>query len=612
MKKLKAATIKIKKIGFYFLIFLTILVLSFLGYTLAYANKIYPGVLVAGLKLSGFSKTEAKNILKSKIESSQKDKVTLSYQDEKWEINLKELNFQYDIDKTIEKAWRVGRRDSFFSSLKEQVLALVAQQALDMALTVDKKKWEEKIKKIAAKVDMPLSVISFILKDGQIEMVQGKEGQKLLEQETQLAFIKALGNFQNNAPLIVVKTTPKIKEDQVSKIQEARTKFQKMISGDLVLKWQEEKFVVSPKEIASWAQFTEKEILPFEYILDVEVNEQKAKDYLQSIAKKINQEPVDAKLSIADGRAVVFQAHQEGYKLNQEEAFKKIKEVIFENPKEINLKVEVLKPAVRTETINELGIKELIGEGSSSFKGSPQNRIHNITVGANLFNGVLIKPGDVFSFNQILGEVSPSKGYLPELVIKEDRLIPETGGGLCQVSTTMFRAAVYSGVEILERTPHSFRVRYYEPPVGLDATVYNPKPDLKFKNDTPGYILIQTKIEGSKLTFQFYGTKDGRTVEIKGPFTSDYRSPGGSVYIDDPSLPAGETKQIERAVPGLTATIYWTVYKGGQVLHQKTFVSKYVPWPAKYKKGTGPAPVPPPEQQPPPEQPPPAEQLPQQ
>ncbi|MCK4919362.1 MAG: VanW family protein, partial [Candidatus Pacebacteria bacterium] len=165
--------------------------------------------------------------------------------------------------------------------------------------------------------------------------------------------------------------------------------------------------------------------------------------------------------------------------------------------------------------------------GESNFAGSPSNRRHNITVGAAKFQGVLIGPDDTFSFNTALGNVGPKEGYLPELVIKKGETIPEYGGGLCQVSTTTFRGAVLAGLEITERKNHAYPVQYYAPQ-GTDATIYPPHPDLQFKNNTPAYILIQTKIIGNKLYFDFYGSDDGREIKTKGPVIYD-KKPDGSM-----------------------------------------------------------------------------------
>ena len=585
---------------------IAILVLLFAGYSLAYSNKIYPNIFIAGEKVSGLTKTQAKDKIKQKIDTAKLEKVTLTYQDpldsalgkQEWQINLSDIDFKYNIDKTIDEVWQFGRRQSFKQSIKEQFLALIRKNNQAMVADYNQEKFDAKINEIAQKLDVKEQVISFVLKDNQAQMVSGKDGQKVDKEQTTINFQKAAGIFEDNAQVIVIKTSPKVKADKTGA---AKKQFEKMVAGDLVLKWDNQQFKVLPDKIEEWAQFSEKEVTPNEWELVAGLNNDKVKELLKTIAQKVDQEPMDAKLTISDGRAVVFQSSQDGYQLDQDDAVSKISNVLLGNAsinREVKLTVKTLKPAIRNDTINNLGINELIGEGSSNFVKSPSNRIHNITVGANMFNGVLIRPGDTFSFNQILGEVSAARGFLPELVIKEDRVIPETGGGLCQVSTTMFRAAIYSGLNITERTAHSFRVRYYEPPVGLDATVYIPKPDLKFVNDTPGYILIQTKLGNNGLTFQFYGTKDGRTVDIKGPFTSNPISPGPTVYIDDPSLPEGELQVLERAVAGLTATVNWTVYKDGKVLHQKTFVSKYVAWPSQYKRGTGPAAEQPPAEQP--------------
>lgn len=588
-----------KKIALpYFLAFLAVLVLSFLAFTLAYSQKIYPNIEVAGENLSGLTKKEALEKLEKKKENLNLVEITFVSPGKTYKIRPEEIDFDFQLEKTASFVFSFGRKKELLISLKEQVSSLFKKRRFLVFLSFDEEKLEKKFEKMAKEIDIPEQTVSFVLEEGKIKKLPKKDGQRLKIGESKKAFFDSLGNFQDKVELVVEKISPFI-EGREEEVEKARKKFENLVSDSLVLSWKKEKLILKPEELQGWVKFYERPGFPL-YLLDLKPDEEKIEDYLKSLAKKINKEAVDAKLTISDGRATIFRPEEDGYKLEEKETKKEIMENLNERMergfiKEVTLKVSEIKPKVRAETINNLGIKELIGEGSSYFKGSPQNRIHNIQLGASLFNGVLIPPEGIFSFNEILGEASEKKGFLPELVIKEDRLIPETGGGLCQVSTTMFRAAIYSGLDILERTPHSFRVRYYEPPVGLDATVYNPKPDLKFKNDTEGYILIQTKIEGFKLTFQFYGTKDGREVEIKGPYTAGYKAPGEPVYIDDPGMPAGEIKQIERAVPGLTATIYWTVYKDGKTLHQKTFVSKYVPWPAKYKRGTGPPPA---EQQP--------------
>jgi len=258
------------------------------------------------------------------------------------------------------------------------------------------------------------------------------------------------------------------------------------------------------------------------------LNEKAIRSYLEDLARKVNRDPEDAKFKIENERVVAFSEAKNGMALDVEKSTAKISEAIQKN--ELNdsmeLPFETKKPAIEHSDADKLGIKSLIGKGTSDFKGSSKNRIYNIKVATQRFNGTLIKPGEEFSFVKILGEVDEEHGYLPELVIKHNRTEPEFGGGVCQVSTTAFRAAIYSGLKITARRNHAYPVSYYNPQ-GMDATVYVPNPDLRFINNTPGHILIQTKIEGTKLEFDFYGTEDGRKVIVEGPRITE-RQPDGA------------------------------------------------------------------------------------
>ncbi len=259
------------------------------------------------------------------------------------------------------------------------------------------------------------------------------------------------------------------------------------------------------------------------------INEENLKKYLDNAKNETRVAPQDAKLSFSEGKVSAFAVSKNGYEINPEKSSIAVIEALKKDPyaKDITLETDVLKPEITSSDIEQYGIKELIGTGVSNFRGSPKNRIHNIGVGAKRFNGVLIKPGEEFSFIKTLGPVDASTGYLPELVIKVDKTIPEYGGGMCQVSTTCFRAALNAGLKITARTNHAYPVQYYAPQ-GTDATVYIPNPDLRFVNDTPGYILIQTHIEGTQLTFDFYGTSDGRQTKLVGP-TVISRGEGGAM-----------------------------------------------------------------------------------
>lgn len=257
------------------------------------------------------------------------------------------------------------------------------------------------------------------------------------------------------------------------------------------------------------------------------ISEENLQTLLQNLAQKTDTGPVNAKLQMTDGKVSVFALSSPGIQLDMDKGEVAMRDYLAQGDFQATLTLPVKKtdPVVSTDSIENLGINTLIGEGVSDFRGSPKNRVFNINTATQRFNGLLIKPGEEFSFVKNLGLVDGEHNYLPELVIKNDKTEPEFGGGICQVSTTAFRAAIYSGLKITMRQNHAYPVSYYNPQ-GMDSTVYIPRPDLRFMNNTPGYILIETKIEGTKLFFDFYGTSDGRSVKVIGPRITQHNSDG--------------------------------------------------------------------------------------
>lgn len=237
-------------------------------------------------------------------------------------------------------------------------------------------------------------------------------------------------------------------------------------------------------------------------------------------------------------------------------------------------------PEVTLSSLNDLGIKEVIGFGTSEAKGSTSNRLHNITTGMSKINGTLIAPGETFSLIGALGPIDGTAGFTKELVIKDNKTTPEFGGGLCQIGTTTFRAAMGAGFPIVERRNHSYQVSYYfENGVsGTDATIYDPKPDFRFMNDTGNWVMLQTQISGVKLTFTFWGTRDGRTATRTIPKISNLVSPPPKQTIETTDLPVGKVKCTEKAHTGASAVFTYSVtYPDGTVKAQD-FKSVYKPW----------------------------------
>ncbi|HRN71102.1 MAG TPA: VanW family protein [Candidatus Woesebacteria bacterium] len=316
--------------------------------------------------------------------------------------------------------------------------------------------------------------------------------------------------------------------------------------------------------------------------------------FIQNTADSYNMPAKNALFQFEDGKVVSFKADEKGIEILTDEFMKDFrKEIESISDKKTQLTVTVkdsiIEPEITLAEANNHGVEELIAEGKSDYSHSIPSRVHNVILAASKFNGVLIPKGAEFSFNSIIGDISSTTGYQPAYVIQNGRTVLGDGGGVCQVSTTAFRAALNAGLPITERSAHAYRVSYYEndSDPGFDATIYVPTVDLKFKNDTPASILIMTEIdeENMILTFKFYGKKDDRQIELSPVTIWDVAPAPEPLYEDDPTLPVGQVRQVDYAASGAKTKFTYKVTKGDEV-KEETFTSIFRPWRAVYLRGT--------------------------
>jgi vancomycin resistance protein YoaR len=322
--------------------------------------------------------------------------------------------------------------------------------------------------------------------------------------------------------------------------------------------------------------------------LDLTLRDEPLASWIMTISQDVNQTPRDARLTIENGRVVDFVESLEGKTLDEAQLRKDLllmMSIVQEAPLDpIELVVAVSEPTITTGDVNNLGIDEVLGVGTSSYRGSPTNRRGNIQNGVDLLNGILIAPGETFSLLAALSPFTYENGYLPELVIKGDKITPEIGGGLCQIGTTTFRATMNSGLPVVQRQNHSLVVSYYNDPSngnpGTDATIYEPAPDFKFTNDTEHYILFEAEnlTQTSELRFTFWGTHDGREGSYSPPVVSRWIPVGDTQYIETLDLEPG-VEQCQSSHIGADASFVYTVVNAVGETDETTFESHYRPLP---------------------------------
>lgn len=614
LKKIKPVS---KKIYTYLIItgivFLA-LILSYGWYCLIYQNKIFANVKIGEIEFSGLSKENALGLLKNKTKDSEDSQIVLSLNNQTWQIEPNNINLEYKYKHTIDKLYSIGRQKGFYGNLKERLSLFVTPRYLDAIYQFDQTNLNNSLSRIYKEVEKPISDAKFQYENGEIKIIPEQNGTQIDKAKVYNDLDKVFSTLSSpDIDLVLEDSYPKITQE---KLEQIKNQYKKALEDDIVLDSELKNIIIDKSQIASWfytvAVYIDKNQVKSDFKVHaadssnfeakLELNQEDIRQYISNIASEVNKDPKDARLNFSNGSVSIFQFSEKGYNLNQDETVTKITNLILsrinvagitsdnqqtKSSNHLDLPLKVTEPDVSDTNINGLGIKEMIGNGSTSFYGSPKNRIYNINHGANMFQGVVMKPGDTLSAVSIIGNPSAESGYLPELVIKENKTIPEYGGGLCQVSTTLFRAALNAGLEILERTNHAYRVSYYEPPVGMDATVYYPSPDLVIRNNTPTHILIQASVAGTKITFSFYGTRDGREVEISEPQIYDTVSPPKAKYIESSDLPKGTIKKQEGSHPGAKASFYYKVTKNEEILFERTFNSVYKAWQAIYLYGPG-------------------------
>jgi vancomycin resistance protein YoaR len=319
------------------------------------------------------------------------------------------------------------------------------------------------------------------------------------------------------------------------------------------------------------------------------------------IAPKVARQPANARFIFNDDtrQLELIQPAVIGRTLNIEASLQSIKEKVVAGEHNIALIMDYTQPAAPDQaTAESLGISELVSQHTSYFYGSSNDRVKNIQIASSRFHGLLIPPGAVFSMADALGDVSLDTGYAEAWIIFGGRTIQGVGGGVCQVSTTLFRTVFFGGFPIVERYPHAYRVGYYEQTAsgghdanlaGLDATVFVPVVDFKFTNDTPYWLLMETYVNANarRLTWKFYSTSDGRTVNWTTTGPQNTVEPPEPLYEENPDLAKGTIKQVDWEAEGADITVERTVARGDQVLYQDTFTTHYLPWRSVYQYGPG-------------------------
>ncbi len=566
-------------------------------------GRIYTGVSVLGVDLSGMAPDEAQAALSDAVPYPQAAVVTFVYAPtgQTWQKTPAELGLSLDAEATVAAALQVGRDGAPSARFREMVQSWYYGRSLPPTLVVNEAQLEAGLNDIAALFDEP-AVNASLRFDGETAVyTPGQVGRSLNIAAIRDQLVVPMSAFR--PAIIELPVTDKI--PAVYDDPDAAYRIQQTLSAPITFYLQEpladldlERVTLSPAELAQWLRFELETDADGVAHHQLYFDDNAIRHWLSQFAGQIDREPVNARFYFDDNtrELVLVSPHVNGRRLDIEATLERFKQQIGTSSHAIPFILEDIVPVAHSgATAAELGITELIREQTTWFYGSSDARMHNIARSAANFYGIVIAPYEEFSFNKYLGSISEDDGYTEGLIIVGGQTIKGIGGGVCQVSTTMYQTAFWSGFPIVERWEHGYWLDYYndgEGP-GMDATVYSPVVDLRFVNNTPYHLLIENYYneENEALTFKFYSTSMGRTVEKEGPvFTNETEVPSSEEdrWEFDPDIPFGTTEQIDWATQGADVSVHRIVKNAdGEVIDDRVFNSHYIPYPNTFHYGPG-------------------------
>lgn len=579
-----------------------LLVGAYFIFTYLYQDRVYPGVRLEEISVAGMTEKEIESMIDGYSQALSEEGIDFTYEDtthnlkpDVFSVENPEISYEVisiDSQDTARNIYEYGRSGNFWQNFGQQTKAMFAGQSMPLEFTMLEQDVKDGLAADFSQYETPARNASLAFgESGEIAVTDEEPGEvfdldDILDQLR--GRIKALSN--ETIPLALVEDVPEIKKSEAEPLIEQTEEV--IAAAPYTLTYNGNAWEISSSDVKQFLEFAPG---------GVEFDQDKMSDFLTNLGNLINQEVKEGKYQIVldgESQAVGLEEIQEaenGLAFNWQESIARMNQELIKNQgSETELVVETTYPVVSSDNLDEIGIKDLLGTGHTNMAGSPSNRIQNIHKGADMLHGLLIPPGEQFSLVKALGKIDGEHGWLPELVIKENKTIPEYGGGLCQIGTTSFRMAMNAGLPIIERRNHSYVVSYYDymGKPGVDATIYDPKPDFIFENDTGNWMLIQTHIDGSDIYFDMWGTSDGRNGYFTEPENFDFMSAPPTIEIETDALAPGQRNCTEKAHNGVSAKFDYIIERPDDTKDVETFYSKYKALPAVCEVGKAEEPSP--------------------
>lgn len=564
----------------------------------SYNNKLFPNTYINSINVSGLNLPEGIKVLEKHRVELDSHEFILSVDDISLASSSAELGYTTNFNQAIQDVYTKQHKNHPIKNSFNALLSFVQKNEATAPQKYDENKLAEFLTQFNQKVELIGENPSVSLKvsnsANSIVVFPGDAGRELDNNSTAENILLALQNDVHQVTAKIASTSSVLNKEEINTTIDRASQF---VGKELTLIAEDKKFYLNDKELVTF----------IDPIREYKTNE--ITEIINGWSQKVNRPPQNAIFDYNKDTLEVkeFSPHRDGLELEQSASVELLKSWLadieaqnIEEPTSQNQKDQTSKtillafrrtqPEVTLDQTNDLGIKERIGFGESYYHHSIINRVHNVGITAERISLKIVPPGEEFSFNKTLGEVSSRTGYRSAYVISGGRTVLGDGGGVCQVSSTLFRSVLDAGLDVSKRLQHSYRVSYYElnSQPGFDATVYAGDVDFRFINDTPAHIILLSynNPENLYMNIEIYGTDDGRSSEVHDYKKWGQVGPPATEYFPTSDLPTGVKKQVDWSVSGIKTEFTNTVKdKDGNVIHEDTYYSNYRPWSAKYMVG---------------------------
>jgi len=555
-----------------------------------YAERFYPGVQIDGEDVGGLSMGQARERLAARWDGFRDSPVIFRLDGRTWNPTGREVGIEVDYTTPLTHAYGWGRRGSWETRLRQQQQTLEAPLDWRTTVSFDPPVFMAYVERIGAEIaraptDATLQIET---RGGQrlARVYPSSQGRELVPADVLTVMSR---RFDTPQRLIIdLQSRSLAPEVATADVMPAAERARELMEGHIELVAPGHRWSIAREDLAQDMRVVGPRTAPD---ISVDVSYRAFDRVAREIADTLGVPAGEPKIRVNDeGEVVPLIKGTPGRTINAEGLWMRVQTAFASGRDRVQVPLVVLQPSISRLSAGELQFDNLIAEGESRFTGSSGNRVHNIDNGSRLIDGSVIPPGETFSFNATVGPITEGNGFVEGLVIAPTRTEPGIGGGICQVSTTLFRAAFWAGLPISERWQHAYRVRYYElgpnNPPGFDAAIWQPAQDLAFTNDTPNHILIRREFDArrQRLSFRLMGPSLEREVRLDAWKGEEIEPPPLRVEATTELAP-GEIEETDSAIPGLRTVISRQVMLGGHVLFKDRFPSVFLPWAERWEVG---------------------------